>query len=413
MTDAMNFPSRRENVFFRFMPAGIVGLCLSFNFFLCFINTNIAGVSPLGIILCEMILVGVAVLRGFYRIDRLKLFWLAVLFAQIMLIAALSAFKGDVLAKPLRDVMIMPVFVVLGLAAYRTDFTKVLLCFSGFIVAVGLYEAFWPHSYLSVFNIREFYVAKGVMEEGRLITAIDVFASGVRPGGRFLLDIPGIHRISSVFLEPVSLGFYALISGVYMISVRDSISRKAYIAGLTMSLILIWLSDARMALGVLLVTLALRPLYERLDHRLSVLIFPLLLMLAYILEIGQFLPQTGEGIGARFHSTMNGLGDTTLEIFLGVSAYETSFIADSALGYLLNDQGFLGVLLFWLPPIFFLKDMPGEARIYLFGIGLYLALGMLLSPAIFTIKTAALLWFCYGYIIARCLKDAYGNYRYV
>lgn len=404
---------KTQNVFIRYMPPAVVGLCLFFNFFLCFINTNVATISSVEIILCEMILVGMAAVAGFYRIDRLKLFWLVVLFAQILLIFALSALNGDLLAKPLRDIIIVPVFIALGLAAYRIDFTRILLCFGGLVVVAALCEAFLTHSYLSVFNIREFYVAKGILEEGKPITDIDVFASGVRPGGRFLLDIPGVHRVSSVFLEPVSLGFYAFISGAYIIAVKDSVSKSAYVAGLAMSMILIWLSDARMALGALLLTWALRPLLVRLDHRLSVLILPLLFLIAYILEIGEFLGTTGEGVGARIHSTLGVLDDTTLEIFMGVSKYESPFVADSGLGYLINDQGFLGLLLFWLPPIFFLRDMPKEGRIYMFGIGFYLALGMLLSQAIFTIKTAALLWFCYGYIVSRCLKDEYGNYRYV
>ena len=44
---------------------------------------------------------------------------------------------------------------------------------------------------------------------------LELFISGIRPGGRFFWFPIEIHRISSVFLEPVSLGFYAFISGLY------------------------------------------------------------------------------------------------------------------------------------------------------------------------------------------------------
>lgn len=409
---ATGYPIEARSGLLRFLPAGIVGLCLFFNFFLCFVNTKIMGITPPVIILCEMVLTGIAVLLGFYRIDRIKLFWLAILALQIGLIAVLSAFKGELLMKPLRDVMIMPIFIALGIAAFRLNFTKILLAFSALITVIALCEAFLTDTYLSLFNLREFYIAKGIMEEEKIINELDVFASGVRPGGRFLLDLPGVHRIASVFLEPVSLGFYAMIAGIYFIAVKEAISKKAYIAGLAMSFLLIWLSDARMALGVFVLTFALRPLLARLDHRLSIFILPLLLLFVYGIDTAHLLDQGGEGIGARFHSTMILLSQTNLEIFMGVSRYEDYFVADSALGYLLNDQGFLGVLLFWLPPIFFMRSLPKEARIYLFGLGFYIALGMVLTQAIFTIKTASLLWFCYGYLISRNLRDANGNYHY-
>ncbi len=396
----------------RYLPPGIIASCLFFNFLLCFVNTNITGITPAIIILCEVMFTGAAVILGFYRIDRIKLFWLVILGLQVGLIVMLTVFKGEFLVKPLRDVMIMPIFVALGLAAYRINFSKILLWFSIIITAIALCEAFLTQGYLSLFNLRDFYIAKGLIDSEVQNTALDVFGSGERPGGRFLLDLPGVHRISSVFLEPVSLGFYAMISGIYFLAAKDGISRKTFFIGLGLSFFLIWLSDARMALGTLVITLALRPVFARLDHRLSILVFPLLLLLAYAVDIFHLMDQTGEGMGARFHSTMDLLAGLNFEILLGSAKFEHGFVMDSGLGDILNDQGLLGLLLFWLPPIFFLKAMPQEARIYLFGLCLYIAFGMLLTQAFFTIKTAALMWFCYGYLISRNLRDDNGNYRY-
>lgn len=394
------------------MPPSIVAFCLLFNFILCFVNTNIAAVSPAVVILCEIVLVGAAVVFGFFRIDRIKLFWVVILAAQIVLIILLSALKNEFMIKPLRDIIIMPIFIILGLSAYRVDFSRFLLGTSLFIFVVALWEAFATANFLSLFNIREFYVAKGILEEGSTITSIDVFASGVRPNGRFLLDAPGIHRISSVFLEPVSLGFYALIAGIYFISAKSGLSKKVYVSGLVLSLALIWLSDARLAMGVLALTFLLRPVFSRLDHRFGILIFPLILLVSCMLYISGMLVTTGEGIGARLSWTIQLLSDTSLEIFIGADRYDMAFVADSGLGYILNDQGILGLLLFWLPPYLFFKKLPESARVYLFGIGIYLGLSMMLSQAFFTLKTAALLWFCFGYLISRNLQDENGNYHY-
>lgn len=409
---AMDYSSEARPGLLQYLPPAVVAFCLFFNFFLCFVNTNIMGITPAIIILCEVMFTGAAVALGFYRIDRIKFFWLLILGLQIGLIVMLSVFKGEFLVKPLRDIMIMPIFVALGLAAYRINFSVILLWFSICITAIALCEAFLTQGYLSLFNLRDFYIAKGTIDAEVQNTALDVFGSGERPGGRFLMDLPGVHRISSIFLEPVSLGFYAMIAGIYFLAAKDGISRKTFFIGLGLSFFLIWLSDARMALGALVLTLVFRPVFARFDHRLSVLILPLLLIFAYVIDSFHLMDQTGEGMGARFHSTMDLLSGLNLEILLGSAKFEHGFVMDSGLGYLLNDQGLLGLLLFWLPPIFFLKAMPQEARIYLFGLCLYIAFGMLLTQAFFTIKTAALMWFCYGYLISRNLRDDNGNYRY-
>ena len=402
----------RRSILPDLLPPAIVAFCIVFNFFLCFINTKITDVSPAQIILCEIILTGAAVASGFFRIDRIKFYWLVILGLQIGLILILSAFKGEFLIKPLRDIMIMPIFVILGLAAYRIDFSKILMGISVFVLLVALWEAFATPSFLSLFNIRDFYIAKGILKEETFITGLDVFASGERPGGRFLFDIPGVHRVSSVFLEPVSLGFYAVISGIYFIAAKDGLSKKMYISGILLSFILIWLSDARLAMGTLVLALLLRPVFSRLDHRFALLFFPGIVFLSYLLYTFGILSTTGEGLGARLGWTINLLANTSLEILVGVSSYDRRMIADSGLGYILNDQGLIGLLLFWLPPFFFFKKLPEPARVYLFGISIFLALGMMLTQAFITLKTAGLLWFCFGYLVSRNLRDQNGNYHY-
>lgn len=386
------------------VPPVIVASCLIFNFFLCFINTKIASVSVPVIILCEMALVASAMFMGLLRLDRMKIYWVIILCLQISLICLLSVLRQEIMMKPLRDIMIVPVFVILGLSAYRIDFSKILLYLGGFVLAIALWEAFLTDSFLSLFNIRDYYISKGAMRDDLNITELPLFASGERPSGRFLLDMPGLHRISSVFMEPVSLGFFAAIMGIYFVAVKNEISKGMYIAALAVSFLLIWLSDARLAFGVLFLTLLLRPIFLRLNHRVGILILPCVLLFSLALISAHVLKADGEGLGARLLWSFTVLGKTNLEILMGVSGYGKEFIADSGLAYILNDQGLPGLLLYWLPPFLFLRKLPASARVFIFGIGIYLAFGMMISQAFLTIKTAALLWFSYGYLVARDLE---------
>jgi len=381
------------------LPLWIIPGCIFFNFILCYVNTNIMTISVPMIILCEIILVGMAMAYGCFQIDRLKFFWLVILGAQAVLILILSLAREEFLMKPLRDMMIMSVFVILGLSSKSLNPVKMLLIMSGAMAIVALYEAFYVESFVKVFDIRQFYVEKGVLGED-YFTPLNLSASGMRPNQRFLIDIPGIHRVSSVYLEPVSLGFYGFILGLFFVSIRNDLKRSLYVIGLVFAYFFIWMSDARMAFGSLTLMIFLRPLLVRFDHQFAVLVFPAIFALSTIIYLTGMLDTAGEGLGARVLDTMKRLATVDFYMLIGLTDSKL-FTEDSAFAKLLFNQGLLGFLLYWLPPIFFLKRLPDQAKIYLFGLSIFLSFGFMLSSAIFTIKTAALLWFLYGYLIIR------------
>src|SRR5690606_21909632 len=130
----------------------------------------------------------------FRKIDRRILSWLAVLIFQFLLFAILSLLRDEALMKRLRDLMIVPVFVALGLSSARIGFTKILLCITPVIGACALWEAFDATRFLSIFSCREFYLTKGSFDP-TIPVMLHTFISGVRPDRRFLIDIPDLHRI--------------------------------------------------------------------------------------------------------------------------------------------------------------------------------------------------------------------------
>jgi putative polymerase len=398
-------PPRAASCLSDAFPALVIVACTCFNFLLCFINTNVFPVSNTLIILCEIILISTSTIYGFLRIDHARLYWLTVMLLQIGLLMLLSLVKHDFLDKPVRDVIIMPVFIALGLSAGKADFSKPMIWLGVFILFVALLEAIFPHQFLHLINFRKYYVAKGSIRDLDYFGGLDVNINGQRPEGGFISRIPGLHRISSIFLEPVSLGFFAFISGLFFIATKEEQPKKRYYAGLFISFLLILLSDARMALGSLVLILLCRPVFARLDHRLSALVFPAVLALGVLIYTTGILGATGEGIGGRMNWTMGVLSRTNTDILLGASQYmkgdDAASVEDSALAKLLTYQGLFGFLLYWLSPIFFLRRMSRQGTIYMFGIAIFLSFGFMLSAAIFSIKTAALLWFSYGYLINR------------
>jgi putative polymerase len=354
------------------LPFLILPGCILFNFFLCLIHTLAFDVSVPMIIACEIVLVGVSAFYGFFQINRAKLYWLAIIGVQITLMLLLSLARDEFLMKPIRDMIIMPVFVVLGLSAARLKLTSFLLWMGAIIIAVAMWEGFALENFTQYFNIRKYYVGKGVIGE-------------------------------DMFIEPVSLGFFGFIIGLYFTAMKRNLSLPIFLLGLVISYTLIVISDARMAFMSLTLMLMLRPLIARIDHRFAFLVFPGILFVAFIIYITQVFGTSGEGIGWRVDDTMKKLSVMSFDLFLGLST-DKYYAEDSALLKIFQFQGVLGILLYWLSPIFFMRHMNEEPRIYLFGITMFLSFGFIISSAILTIKTAALLWFLYGYLVAWTIK---------
>lgn len=375
----------------------ILPACVLFNFFLCYLNTNIMAVSVPMIIACEMVLVGMSTLLGFFTLTRAKLYWLGVIVLQLSLMMALSLARDEFLMKPIRDLIIMPVFVVLGLTAARMKPVPMILWLSALIALVAMWEAYFLETFTQYFNIRQYYVDKGVLPDDQFVP-LDLAASGVRPNQRYILDLP-FHRLSSVFLEPVSLGFFGFISGLFFVAMKKAVTFKAFIAGMILSYFLIVISDARMAFGALTLVLLMRPVFARIDHRFAALIFPSIFILGAVIYLTQALGLGEEGIGWRINDTFKKLSVMDFDLFMGLST-KTYYAEDSALLKTFQYQGILGLMIFWLAPILFMRRLSEEPRIYLYGMTIFLSFGFMISSAILTIKTASFLWFLYGYLIA-------------
>src|SRR4051812_29951065 len=186
------------------LPALIIPACVLFNFGLCFLNTAGFPVSSALVVLCEMALVSLSAAYGFFKADKERYFWLVILIAQFILFCLLSLLRDEMIFKSLRDVLIMPVFIALGLASGRVNFNKPLLWLGAFIGAIALFEAASLDLFTSFFNIKDYFIAKGYSADSFQYTSENVFVSGIRPAGRFFPLPFEVHRISSVFLEPVS-----------------------------------------------------------------------------------------------------------------------------------------------------------------------------------------------------------------
>ena len=192
----------------RVLSAVVLGAIL-FNFALCFVNTNLFRTGAAIVIGCEMALIGVTLALIAGRTFDLFVI-LGVYVAYTLFLAAL---QGSFDPKPARDLMIPVIFYFAARElGSREDGDRLVWAAVWIVLVVGLFEYGFLKQFVRLFDILGYYVSRGTVQAAAAEMSGDrLFASGMRYEGRTLLPMLGEHRVSSVFLEPVSVGNFGAI----------------------------------------------------------------------------------------------------------------------------------------------------------------------------------------------------------
>ncbi|MEB0010816.1 hypothetical protein QN379_08470 [Glaciimonas sp. Gout2] len=216
---------------------------------LCAIHTNIHPISMAGVELTEAFIY-LAALLVLVRHIRLEFLAVAALVGTYLFLMAI--FRNQLDPKGFRDVMIPLLFYALGRHIGDSNYAdRVLKMMVLVVLFFGFFELFFLDAFSRIFNIFSYYVTQGGLIAGSNWTKGSVLGlNGMRPEGIGRTILPALlggHRISSIFLEPVSLGNFAVIIGAWGLSKRsnDLVNMLFFVfAAMTM----IALSDSRYGL---------------------------------------------------------------------------------------------------------------------------------------------------------------------
>jgi putative polymerase len=326
----------------------------------------------------------------------------------VMILAALSGgmlcllalLRGGLDVKAFRDLLIPLCFYWAGRNVgnpAQTD--KVLKIIIGVVLFFAFFELLALNLYTRIFNIFSYYVSTGSLEE---ITEYQrdslLQMNGIRPEGigRTLLSgLLGSHRVSSVFLEPVSMGNFATIVAAWgLAKERSQLNQTLFF--LAAAVVLIVLADSRFALVSVGLLMFARFLF---NGRASYLPFLLpLLLLGLLVSIGVFSPHIyGDDYLGRLASSGRSLIEFDVPTLLGYGHH--GGFPDQGYAYALARFGLVLVMALWL--VFWLIPAPDEqARRFRCYAGIYIALILCISgSSVFAMKTAGLLWFLFGVVM--------------
>jgi putative polymerase len=304
--------------------------------------------------------------------------------------------------KSMRDLMIPILFISLGRHVADTQFAdRSLRNITMLLLVVALLEVAFTSAYGQIFNTFSFYAGLGSIREGAAMFGGQTLTlNGFRPEGigRTLLPaLLGAHRTSSLFLEPVSLGNFAVILLAWNLSLAWAEFGKRALLMCLAALVLIVLSDSRFGILMAGLLLAYR-LLPMPAMRWVALAYPFALF-GVILVVALFFPMVEDNLMGRISASGQALLQFNEAGLLGFLSPLPGF-GDMGYAYVLSRFGALVVIA--LIGLLFLVPVTSErADSFRALIVLYFFSSLAISgTSVFALKTAGLLWFLFGALAA-------------
>lgn len=362
---------------------------------LAFMNTHLFRTSASLVALSEFFIYLACVLM---IARHIRLEFVAIVSLVLAYLLLLSIFRNALEIKGFRDVMIPILFYWLGRHVADTHLADRVLKFLVILtLAFGLFELFFLDQYSRVLNIFSYYLSTGTVTVAtNFISDSTLNLNGMRPEGIGRTILPSLfssHRVSSVFLEPVSLGNFSVIIAAWGLSKPRAEYKQALFFVLS-AIVLIALSDSRYGLIMVTLLIALRVIVQGRLHTAAI-ISPFVSILALIL-IGLFFKgDFGDNVIGRLFWTGDTLLSFNIEKVLGIQGFDIPY-GDMGYAYLISRWGILLCIVLWVA-IWMIRmpdDRGNRFRAY---IALYISLILTVSgTSFFALKTAGVLWFLMG-----------------
>jgi putative polymerase len=382
------------------LSGGILIAAVFFNAALAVVNAHFRPLSKTDVTLIEAAITGCAILIIAYNMRADMVPW-AMLFVSVLTLHLLMAIANQTFnPKFIRDGIDIPIFIALGIVFSRGNIIRLLFGIQCVVLLGVLFELLFVGAYSNVFNVQSYYEhTRGFTSQNFYNTDSTLFASATRPTGRFLLSFLGDHRASSTFLEPVSLGNYSILATLFTLTFWRVMSRPMKIFFIASTAIILVGSDSRLAAATCIVLLFGCVIFPLLPRYSNLLYLPGIVSLCAIIVISLGLQNLGDNFAGRIAFSVNFLSSLDILTILGLDSDPSRFGFDSGIGYFLISQSVFGLAAVWLFVCLVPRYDDRRSIVFVHGLCLSMSLILMVSYSVFSIKTAALMWFVYGYLL--------------
>lgn len=391
-------PSAATNQFDDRMIIAIVIATIAYQAALCLLNTHGLTASRTLLGLSEGIIL-IACLPFISR--RLLPGVITIIAISGAMFCLQTLVSGQLNIKTFRDLAIPLCYLWLGCNIGRIDLASRALTYAIWVVLVmGAFELLFVDQYTNFFDIFSYYVNTGNLDPGSTFSNSKLQLNGTRPEGigRTLLPaLLGSHRVSSVFLEPVSLGNFATICAAWGLSLNKSELRKT-VFFVVMAVVMIVISDSRFALTSVSLMIAMRLVIHGRALYLPILapFAAIALLVALGVDGGKFVEDSFSG---RLALSGNALHEFDIPMLFAMTV--SNPYADMGYAHLISAFGLPLTLLLWFS-LWFLPMPDEQGQRFRSFAAIYIVLILCVSGySLYALKTSGVLWFLMGC----CMKN--------
>jgi putative polymerase len=375
---------------------GILLAAVAYQAVLCLLNTFGLRTSVAVVGMTEALII-LACLPMLVRRLRPGLIIIGLVAVAYFCIGAIAS--GQLNPKTFRDLAIPLSFFWLGCNLGRPEVVdRALVSIVTVVLGLGLFELLMLDTYTRFFDIFSYYVSTGNLAPiTDYVRESKLQLNGTRPEGigRTLLpSLLGSHRVSSVFLEPVSLGNFATITAAWGLS-RDLRDWRKGVFFVSSAVVMIILCDSRFALILVPLMLLTRVFLH--GAALNLALLAPFIAIGLVLLVGVTTSEYGDNFMGRIALSGWALLEFDVELLLAITT--PRFYGDMGYAYLIAGFGLPLCLLLWFS--IWLQPMPDErGRRFRAFIALYISLILAISgSSLFAFKTSALLWCMLGCLL--------------
>lgn len=378
--------------------AALLLLAIGYNFLLALFNASVHPVGASSAYAVELAIYAGCFLFGLRSLGRdgqLLVFTGLGLVLAFNLLRFLETWSFDL--KLVRDAIIPFAFLTLG-TAYRGRLHKLVLWLAVIVVLVAIFEMAFPNLYGDLVDPRSYFVnTRGNSEDDFWNEASKLYVSATRPGERNWLGGFELPRVSSIFVEPVTMGNFI----IFFCAVAITFWRSLRVAGVVFSLVLILFlliaSDGRLASATCLLMLMLAPLLRRTDQALAAFLFIGVLLAGWLGVWALGVSAYEDTMMGRVFVSVDAINTMSPREWFGMDLAAPYRYSDSGIAYFIAGQSILVVLVFLIAYSFLLRMPTSNGQLFKNLFVVAFALSLLVSNAYFSIKTAGLWWFACGY----------------
>jgi putative polymerase len=392
--------AEKDTAHFTKVSTSLVVAASAFNLVLCFIETrHWATPGNTGIIAIELFILACGLFFIRHHLSRG-----AVQMASVILLYLLGVklINPGLDLKIYHDLAIMYIFFILGTQSSTEIANRILWIVMAIVLSVGLFEWLLPVQFGNTFDVWSYYVDKGTLGHDVInYSQSNLFLSSNRGNATartFLPSLLGTHRVSSIFLEPVSMGNFATIVFAWCLSTTEK-QRWNHALLFLLAAVCIVLGDSRFGSACCAIMLLLR-FVPATQSKFVVFLMPVFLMLALMFageihEVPGVVPAIqSDNFPGRLLFSGRLLDYWHLSQWLGF-AQSPVYTSDTGYAYFISNLGLpLSLIVLWVFAAY--EPKRKEAAIMKAMIAIYYATSLGVGSSVFSIKTGALLWFLYG-----------------